>query len=133
MTAPPGARPAATGALRGRRVLIVEDEPLIAMELVDLLAAGDVETLGPAPTVRAALAVLEADRPDAVVLDLNLRGERSTPVARALLAAGVPFVLATGYARSHLDEPELAEAPLVPKPVDHDLLLDWLARLLDGR
>ena len=118
--------------LRGRRVLVVEDDPLIAMELADLLATGGVEPLGPVPTIQAALATLAAARPDAVVLDLNLRGERSTPVARALLAAGVPFVLTTGYARSQLDEPELSAAPLVPKPVDHRLLLDRLARLLDG-
>ena len=118
---------AMTGALRGRRVLVVEDDPLIAMELADLLATGEVEALGPVPTVRAALDALAAAQPDAAVLDLNLRGERSTPVARALLEAGVPFVLTTGYARSQLDEPELAEAPLVPKPVDHRLLLDRLA------
>ena len=118
--------------LRGRRVLVVEDDPLIAMELADLLATGGVEPLGPVPTIQAALATLAAAQPDAVVLDLNLRGERSTPVARALLAAGVPFVLTTGYARSQLDEPDLLDAPLVPKPVDHRLLLDRLARLLDG-
>ena len=118
--------------LRGRRVLIVEDDPLIAMELADFLTAGGVEPLGPVPTVKAALATLAAAQPDAVVLDLNLRGERSIPVARALLAAGTPFVLTTGYARSQLDEPELSDAPLVPKPVDHQLLLDQLARLFDG-
>ena len=117
-------------ALRGRRILIVEDDPLIAMELADLLAAGGAEPVGPAPTVRAALAALTRERPEAAVLDLNLRGERSTPVAAALREAGVPFVLTTGYARSQIEEPELTEAPLVPKPVDHRLLAGWLARLL---
>lgn len=120
-------------ALRGRRVLVVEDDPLIAMDLADLLAASGAEIVGPAPTVSAALAALGAGRPDAAVLDVNLRGERSTPVARELRDAGVPFVLASGYARAQLDEPELAEAPLVPKPVDHRLLLDRLVGLLSGR
>ena len=120
-------------ALRGRRILVVEDDPLIAMEIVDLLAAGGAEPVGPAPTVRAALAALAEGRPEVAVLDLNLRGERSTPVAAALRGVGVPFVLASGYARSQIEEPELAEAPLVPKPVDHRLLTGWLMRLLPTR
>ena len=117
-------------ALRGRRILVVEDDPLIAMELADLLAAGGAEPVGPAPTVRAALAALAEGHPEVAVLDLNLRGERSTPVAAALREAGVPFVLTTGYVRSQIEEPELAEAPLVPKPVDRRLLAMWLVRLL---
>ena len=120
-------------ALRGRRILVVEDDPLIAMELADLLAGRGAEPMGPAPTVRAALAALAESRPEAAVLDLNLRGERSTPVAAALREAGVPFVLATGYARSQIEEPELAGIPLVPKPVDHRLLAMWLVRLLPDR
>lgn len=118
------------GALRGRRILVVEDDALIALSLVDLLAESGAVPVGPAPTVRAALAALDAERPDAAVLDVNLRGECSAPVARALLGAGVPFVLTTGYARSQLDEPELCEAPIVPKPVNERLLMEWLARLL---
>ena len=120
-------------ALRGRRILVVEDDPLIAMEIVDVLAAAGAELAGPAPTVRAALAALAEGRPEVAVLDLNLRGECSTPVAAALREAGVPFVLASGYARSQIEEPELAEAPLVPKPVDHRLLTGWLVRLLPAR
>ena len=120
-------------ALRGRRILVVEDDPLIAMEIVDVLAGGGAELVGPAPTVRAALAALAEGRPEVAVLDLNLRGECSMPVAAALREAGVPFVLASGYARSQIEEPELAEAPLVPKPVDHRLLTGWLVRLLPAR
>jgi DNA-binding response OmpR family regulator len=120
-------------ALRGRRILVVEDDPLIAMEIADLLAAQGVEPVGPTPTVRAALATLAEGPPDLAVLDLNLRGERATPVASALQDAGVPFVMTSGYARSQIDEPELARVPLVPKPVDHRLLLTTLVRLLAAR
>ncbi|TFL17272.1 response regulator [Jannaschia formosa] len=117
-------------ALRDRRILVVEDDPLIAMEIADLLAAQGAEPVGPTPTVRAALAAL-ADGPlDLAVLDLNLRGECGTPVAAALHEAGVPFVLTSGYARAQIDEPELTRVPLVPKPVDHRLLLTTLVRLL---
>ena len=120
-------------ALRGRRILVVEDDSMIAMDLVEFVTAHGAEALGPAPTVRAALAALAEAPPDLAVLDLNLRGERSTPVAAALREAGVPFVLATGYTRSQIDEPELTKAPLVPKPVDRRLLLMWLAWLLTRR
>ena len=119
-----------TEALRGRRILVVEDDPLIAMDLAELVVAHGAEPLGPVPTVRAALAALTGGAPDLAVLDLNLRGERSVPVAAALHDANVPFVLTTGYARSQIEEPELAEVPLVPKPVDHRQLLGWLVRLL---
>lgn len=67
--------------------------------------------------------------PDVTVPDLNLRGACSVPVALALRDAAVPFVLTTGYARSQIEEPELAEVPLVPKPVDRRLLVEWLVRL----
>ena len=119
--------------LRGQRVLIVEDDPLIAMSLGDLLSEGGAEPLPPVPTVAAALAALESGSPDAAVLDLNLRGEWSTPVARALRATGVPFVLATGYARSQIEDPALRDAPLVPKPIDPRLLLSRLAQAIAER
>jgi CheY-like chemotaxis protein len=98
---------ATTDFLSRRRLLVVEDDPFIAVDLHDLLASAGAVVLGPVPTVRAALALLETDRPHAALLDLNLRGERSTPVAEALHAAAVPFVLVTGYSRSQIDEPAL--------------------------
>ncbi len=116
--------------LPGVRVLVVEDEPLIAIELQESLAAGGADVLGPVPTVRKALALLERSLPDIAVLDLNLRGERSTPVARALRSANVPFVLATGYSRHHLDDPLLRDAPLIPKPVNSRALIRTLRELL---
>lgn len=119
--------------LAGARVLLVEDEPLIALELEQFLAACGAEIVGPAPTVRAALAALQAGRPDVAVLDLNLRGEKSTPVARALKATGVPLVLATGYSRHQLDDPVLLEAPLIPKPVNPRELVLVLSGLLSSR
>lgn len=117
-------------SLAGLRVLIVEDEALIAMEIEDLLRSLQAETLGPVPTVRAALDALAAERPDAAALDLNLRGERSTPVAAALREAGTPFVLVTGYAGGHIDEPALRDAPRVPKPVEAAELARALRRSL---
>ena len=106
-----------TSFLEGARLLIVEDEPLIAIELQDLLEQRGAAVLGPTPSVQTALAAIESDRPDAALLDVNLRGVRSTPVASVLLAASIPFLLVTGYSRSQLPDPELRKAPIVPKPV----------------
>ncbi len=92
-------RPSAdSGPLHDRRILVVEDEYLMAEELREALEDAGAHVLGPAPTVDAALRLLaDGAAPDAAILDVNLGGERSFPVADALAARGVPFVFATGY------------------------------------
>lgn len=102
----------------GLHVLIVEDEMVLAMELEGRLEAMGHRVMGPFATVRRALARLEQETPDAALLDVNVGGERVTPVARALRAAGVPFVLVTGYTALQLTEPELSGARRIGKPVD---------------
>lgn len=80
-----------------QRVLIVEDEPLIAMMLEDFLRALDRAPAGSVDNVGAALDRLRGDDVDAVILDVHLRdGEQCWPVADALASKGVPFILATG-------------------------------------
>jgi CheY-like chemotaxis protein len=116
--------------LSDARVLVVEDDPFVAMDLQDILAAHGAEVLGPVPTVPAALAAIGAERPNAVLLDVNLRGTKSIPVAAALRAAGIPFVLVTGYSRSQLDEPEMREVPIIPKPVTVERLVQVLRELI---
>jgi DNA-binding NtrC family response regulator len=113
--------------LQAQRILIVEDEFLLAMELQMLLEQQGCIVLGPVNTVARALALLESERPDAVLLDLDLNGERSTPVAAALWAKRVPFVIVTGYGRSALSEPELRGAPHLDKPIHHRVLLRMLS------
>jgi len=104
--------------LRGRRVLLVEDEFLIASDLIRLLHQQGAEVLGPAATVRCALDLLLAS-PDAdgAILDVNLRGEMAFPVADALRDRGVPFVFATGYAQDMIPE-RYAGVPCCEKPFD---------------
>jgi CheY-like chemotaxis protein len=116
--------------LDGLRVLIVEDELVIAMELENLLRGLGCIVLGPAPTVGAALRTLAAERPDVAVLDVNLEGERVTPVAEALREQGVPFVLVTGYGSERLHEEALQDAAYVRKPVEAHLLARALAEAL---
>jgi CheY-like chemotaxis protein len=83
--------------LAHKRVLVVEDDYLVAMDIVRALERAGAEVIGPAPGVEAALDALERSAPDGAILDINLGGEMAFPVADALLARGVPFVFATGY------------------------------------
>lgn len=116
------------GALVGRRILVVEDEALVAMLIEDALAEVGALTLGPAASVAEALALLEAATPSAAVLDLNLAGENSLAVADRLVAAGVPFVIATGYGRDGVPARH-AGVVVLPKPYDPTELIRTLGRL----
>jgi two-component SAPR family response regulator len=101
----------------GRRILIVEDELLLAMDYEEMLRREGFLVLGPVGRQASALALLERERPDAAILDVNLAGERSTAVAEALAKRGVPFVVVSGYAERTLSEPVLRGAPRLDKPV----------------
>ncbi|MTH64220.1 GAF domain-containing protein [Paracoccus sp. DK608] len=115
-TALPAALSGPSGMLEGRRVLLVEDQVLIAMSLEAELTDHGMVVLGVAPSVKKALAMIEQDAPDLAVLDLNLRHETSVPIAEALMARGIPFVFATGYGRD-IDLPDSFDAvPVVQKP-----------------
>lgn len=114
--------------LEARRILVVEDEALVAMLVEDALLDAGALVIGPAATVAEALALLEHETPDAAVLDLNLAGETSTPVADALAARRIPFVVATGYGADGLPPGHL-KVPVLAKPYDPDDLTAALARL----
>jgi two-component SAPR family response regulator len=112
------------------RVLVVEDEYLIAADLAEWLEGCGIGVVGPAGSVEDALKLLETEaaRIDAGVLDVNVGDQRVYPVAEALAARGVPFVFATGY-----DEFSVADryvnVPRYKKPLDKTLLARWLAEL----
>lgn len=110
------------------RVLVVEDEALVAMLVEDALLDAGFSVIGPAATVAEALDLLGQDKPDAAVLDLNLAGETSVPVADALAQRGIPFVVATGYGAAGLP-PEHPAAPVLAKPYDPTELVAVLTRL----
>ncbi len=113
--------------LSGRRVLVVEDEALVAMLVEDALLDAGAEVMGPVATVAEALLLLKGQLPEAAVLDLNLAGETSTPVADELARRGVPFVVATGYGADGLP-PGHANVPVLAKPYDPADLTAALAR-----
>jgi CheY-like chemotaxis protein len=104
-------------ALTGRKILVVEDEMLIAMLLGDLLADMGCQVLGPVSSVPQALELTAREKPDAAVLDVNLGSERVYPVADALTQAAVPFVFVTGYGQAGLAE-AYGDHATIMKPFD---------------
>ena len=118
-----------TSPLSGRRVLVVEDETMVAWLLEDMLADLGCAVVGPAARVNQALAMLDAEAIDAAVLDVNLKGQKSYPVADALAARGVPFVFSTGYNKHSLPK-RYQSFPMLQKPFDRLKLGDTLAKLL---
>ncbi|WP_376091670.1 response regulator [Roseomonas sp. CCTCC AB2023176] len=113
-----------------KTVLIVEDEYLIATDIQRLLESRGWRVMGPVPSVRAALRLLEGELPSVAVLDVNLGTELVTPVAEALTARHVPFVLATAHDRpERIGGQVLAGVPNLGKPVSEQELLATLARM----
>ncbi|MFZ5746876.1 MAG: response regulator [Pseudomonadota bacterium] len=100
--------------LAGRRVLVVEDEPIIAMCLEDILENLGCTVLGPARTVADSLRLVEDEAPDLAILDINLGGERSYDLAERLTKLSVPFAFASGY--SGAPDGFSPETPLIQKP-----------------
>lgn len=90
--------------LTGRRILVVEDEMMVAWLLQDMLDHLGCVVVGPAFSVDEALAMIEAQAFDAAVLDVNLNGQMSYPVADSLVARNLPFVFSSGYASNRLQE-----------------------------
>ncbi|RXH25799.1 MULTISPECIES: response regulator [Bradyrhizobium] len=115
------------------RILVVEDEYLIAMELEATLRTAGYRVIGPAPDVSAALELLKAERPDAAILDVNLDGQWVTPVAEVLRASFVPFILTSGYVAADLQaEPALRDVVNVGKTWRSEFLLKVLGDALKG-
>ena len=118
-------------ALKGRRVLVVEDETMIAMLVEDMLADLGCAVVGPAHALDAALALAGCEAIDAALLDVNLCGQPVFPVADALRAKGVPMIFATGYGESGLREID-AGAPVLQKPFRAADLARALSETLGG-
>ena len=115
-------------SLAGCNILIVEDEYLLAEELRAELEDEGAQVIGPAGTVQEALALVRDTRHlDGAVLDLNLGGEPSCPVAQALTERGAPLVFATGYDLSVLP-PRFAPVPRCEKPLNMRRLTAELRR-----
>lgn len=107
------------------RVLVVEDEYYLAADLAEALAARGVQVIGPVGTLADAVTALEDHTIDRAVLDMNLQGEMSFPIADRLEAAGIPYVVATGYAAEMLPD-RFRNRPRLEKPYRPDMLVSML-------
>jgi CheY-like chemotaxis protein len=114
--------------LSGLQVLVVEDVFLVALDLSDQLADSGCEVVGPASSVKQALEKIDGIALDGAVLDVNLGGERSFPVAELLASRGIPFLFLTGYDSATVIPEEFQQAPRLSKPVDAKTLTDAVAR-----
>lgn len=108
-----------------RRVLVVEDEPMIRLLLDDMLSDLGYTMAAEAGRLDEALSVAKRGEFDVAILDVNLNGQPITPVVDILVARGVPFVFVSGYARRGIPE-ELNRIPLLQKPFQ----VEGLARAL---
>jgi DNA-binding NtrC family response regulator len=112
------------------RILVVEDESLVAMMLQEGLIELGYDIVGPAPNARMALKLLAADPVDAAVLDVNLGDEHSDRVAEALAASSIPFIFATGYAGISALPAAFRDRAMINKPYRINEVHDALVQLL---
>ncbi|PZQ55803.1 MAG: PAS domain S-box protein [Novosphingobium pentaromativorans] len=115
---------------QGLRVLIVEDEPLVAMELMMEIEDWGGVVLGPATSCEQAIAMIREGGPDLALLDGNLNGERIDPVADELAARATPFAFVSGYDRRHLPSGH-SERPMLGKPFMGREVCAMVRRLAD--
>jgi len=107
--------------ISGNRVMIVEDEALVAMVVTESLTNLGCSVVGPFSRCSEAMAAIESDEIDAAILDVNLDGEMVYPLADMLAERGVPFIFVTGYGAESIDS-RFAHIPVIQKPVERHVL-----------
>ena len=115
--------------LRGKRILVVEDEYLIASELAGALRRHGGIVVGPVARLQDAEKLLAEDGIDVALLDINLRGAWSYPILDDLKARGIPVIIITGYEREVLHE-RFQRFTLVPKPFSAEALMSVVHRIM---
>ncbi|MDR6529542.1 CheY-like chemotaxis protein [Caulobacter rhizosphaerae] len=113
------------------RILVVEDEYLLADDLADALTALGAQVIGPVGVLAEALALAETAPINGAILDINLHGQMVFPLADVLAAKGVPYVFATGYGQESLPE-AYQGVPTLSKPVNAQALQPLLAAARAG-
>ena len=121
--------PPSQSSLHGKRILVVDDEPLIAMDIVSNLREAGCEVVGPAATLDRAMALVESDTFDAALLDGNLGGRSVDELAAAVTRRNIPFAFITGYGRDGLPK-AFAQAAIISKPFNREQLLEALSQML---
>jgi PAS domain S-box-containing protein len=123
------AQPDSRRTLQGKRILVIEDEPLVAMDVESSLTAAGCKVVGPAATLERAKLLIEESDCDAVLLDVNLAGQPVDELATLLTRNNCPFAFVTGYGREALP-PGFRGAVVLGKPFGADQLLATVEVLL---
>lgn len=121
----------ARGDLKDRRVLIIEDSPVVAEDTEQMLAEVGCFVVGPATTMADARQLAEKEQIDAAIVDVNIRGGKVFPVLTILEERGIPFILTSGYADWSMPE-EWQDRPRLGKPYNPLMLRERLIELLNG-
>jgi DNA-binding response OmpR family regulator len=116
-----------TKPLLGSRILVIEDDFMVAEVVLDVLTEAGAQVLGPIGTVEDGLSFISehADSLDHVILDLDLHGRKSYPIARLLAGLQLPFVFVSGYSRESVETP-YRSFPHCEKPIRSAALLKML-------
>jgi len=115
--------------LKSVRVLLVEDQMIVALQIEDMLRAFGCEVVGPAGTLQAAITLAREEAFDVAILDINLDGEKVYPTAEELQARGIPIILASGYGESTLPE-KWRDQPRLIKPFRRQQLEQLLTSVI---
>lgn len=113
------------------RVLVVEDEVLVAMGLEALLLSAGYDVVGPVGQLEKAVLTAEHENIDCALLDINIRGKEVYPVADALRARGVPIIFLSGYGESAVHS-AYRENAILTKPCPPDMVLRKINRVMDN-
>ena len=114
------------------RVLVVEDEAMIAMLVEDMIADFGSEVVGPVSRFEDALRLSQNAEIDAAILDINVDGAVIFPVADVLQGRGIPIIFATGYGSKTIP-PRFRDSPTLPKPFTYQVLAEALRAALAHR
>jgi CheY-like chemotaxis protein len=120
--------PVADGPLAAKRVLVVEDEFLVGLTLCEDLAALAAQVTGPVASLGEALQLVQQQQFDAALIDVNLRGEMSFPLADELVARNVPFMFVTGYGDDTIPQ-RFRQVLRIAKPHDPKILPSLVRRM----
>ncbi len=118
--------------LRGRRILVVEDQSLVAMEVQDWLEKAGASVAGPVGRLERALNKAETESVDAALLDIDLNGLQCWPVADALRRRGIPFVFTTGFSLDIVMPDRFEGHRAIAKPYKEADILAALVEMLDA-
>jgi DNA-binding NtrC family response regulator len=123
-------------SLKGTRILVADDEILIALDVEATLIDAGAEIAGPCTTVAAALAIAKEEQISAAMLDIRLGRETTEAVAEVLIDRGIPFVFYSGQVLPEGVRAKMPNSTVISKPADQHVLVETLAALIkppDGR